>query len=75
MAALVLIADVNKDHLISPDEFREVMGHGGLYLSKDEIEMMVTKFYEDEEGNMMENLDYMHFMHTLHVYAEKVIRS
>ena len=66
---------MNKDHMISPAEFREVMGHGGLYLTKDEIEMMVEKFFFDEEGNELEALDYINFMHVLHVYADKVIRA
>lgn len=66
---------MNKDHMISPVEFRAVMGAGGLFLTKEEVEMLVDKFYHDEEGNESGDLDYTSFMHTLHVYADKVIRS
>lgn len=67
--------DENKDHMISPVEFRQVMGSGGLHLSKDEVEMLVEKFYFEDDGTELAALDYMQFMHTLHVYADKVLRS
>ena len=37
--------DVNKDHLIDKDEFRMVMGSGGLNLAPKEVETLVGKFY------------------------------
>jgi len=63
--------DVNKDHLIERSEFRAVMGHGGLYLTAKEIELLVDKFYQDGQ----EFLNYEEFMGLIHEYADKVIRS
>ena len=67
--------DVNKDHLIDKDEFRNVMGSGGLNLSDKEIQMLVDKFYDPHHGNGDEFLDYEEFMSLIHQYADKVIRS
>jgi Ca2+-binding EF-hand superfamily protein len=63
--------DVNKDHLIEKSEFRAVMGHGGLYLTSHEIELLIDKFYQGG----LEYLNYEEFMGLIHEYADKVIRS
>ena len=67
--------DVNKDHLIDKDEFRMVMGSGGLNLAEKEVETLVGKFYNPNHGNGDEFLDYEEFMSLIHQYADKVIRS
>ena len=67
--------DVNKDHLIDKDEFRMVMGSGGLNLAPKEVETLVGKFYNPNHGNGDEFLDYEEFMSLIHQYADKVIRS
>lgn len=66
--------DVNKDHLISKEEFANVMGSkaGGLNLTPKEVDMLIGKFFYEDDGTELENLDYMKFMHTIHVYADKV---
>jgi Ca2+-binding EF-hand superfamily protein len=67
--------DVNKDHLIDKDEFRMVMGSGGLNLAPKEVDTLVGKFYNPNHGNGDEFLDYEEFMSLIHQYADKVIRS
>ncbi len=48
--------------MIEKSEFREVMGHGGLYLSSHEIELLISKFY----ANGLEYLNYEEFMGLIH---------
>lgn len=54
--------DVDKDHTISKDEFRLVMGSGGLNLSSHDVDVLIDKFYEPG----MESLNYEEFMRVIH---------
>lgn len=58
----LFLADVNKDHLIEKSEFRQVMGHGGLFLTNKDIDMLIDKFY----ANGAEFIDYEDFMGLIH---------
>jgi len=63
-------ADINKDHLISRQEFRSSF-HTLLALGEKEIEMLADKFFVDG----IEELNYDNFMSVIHAYADKPLRS